>query len=331
MEESRKLTTSSLLSSVGNSRNRFDMLLGNPVTIAFILLFMIGSAVNSCVSFFPTAFSQEMDISDDVTEMATNSSQINGSFFMLTGRINSMLMPTMADTNNDVMNSSMIMPQMMNNNSTAPAANDSAASQAMRYSMARDVAWLLSGDWVLASNSNDRSNSTTFDVEFIKVTTNGTMLHTHRITDFVPLTNASDISAAFNSNSNTTTIIGKADVYFNDELAWSQADTTLSIMNGTVLMIDIDSGDIDEHFHDQPIYGTVNMLSKDDGFTITLPTPLSVQEKIEQELAELGVNATQAQSAIESRATQVGRTFAEEAMDVFNNITNSIRNIMAIE
>ncbi len=331
MEESRKLTTSSLLSSVGNSRNRFDMLLGNPVTIAFILLFMIGSAVNSCVSFFPTAFSQEMDISDDVTEMATNSSQINGSFFMLTGRINSMLMPTMADTNNDVMNSSMIMPQMMNNNSTAPAANDSAASQAMRYSMARDVAWLLSGDWVLASNSNDRSNSTTFDVEFIKVTTNGTMLHTHRITDFVPLTNASDISAAFNSNSNTTTIIGKADVYFNDELAWSQADTTLSIMNGTVLPIDIDSGDIDEHFHDQPIYGTVNMLSKDDGFTITLPTPLSVQEKIEQELAELGVNATQAQSAIESRATQVGRTFAEEAMNVFNNITNSIRNIMAIE
>jgi hypothetical protein len=271
-------------------------------------------------------------MSNNGTEMATNSSQINGSFFLLTGRINSMLMPTMADTNNDVMNNSMIMPQMMNNNSRAPAANDSAASQAMRYSMARDVAWLLSGDWVLASNSNDSSsNSTTFDVEFIKVTTNGTMLHTHRITNFVPLTSVSDIAAAFNSNTNSTTIMGKADVYFNDELAWPQADTTLSIMNGTVLMMDIDSGDIDEHFHDQPIYGTVNMLSKDDGFTITLPTPLSVQEKIEQELAELGVNATQAQSAIESRATQVGRTFAEEAMDVFNNITNSIRNIMAIE
>jgi hypothetical protein len=201
----------------------------------------------------------------------------------------------------------------------------------MRYSMARDIAWLLSGDWVLASNPNYSSNTTTFDVEFIKVTTNGTMLHTHRITNFVPLTNASDIAAAFNSNTNATTITGKADVYFNDELAWSQADTTLSIMNGTVLMIDIDSEDIDDHFHDQPIYGTVNMLSKDDGFTITLPTPRSIQEKIEQELAELGVNTTQAQSAIESRATQVGRTFAEEAMDVFNNITNSIRDIMVIE
>ena len=310
------------------------MLLGSPLTTAFILLFMTGSAVNSCVSFFtfPTAFSQEIDMSSDGTGIFTDPSQINGSSIVLSGRINSMLMPTMADTNNDVMNNSMIMPQMMNNNSTAPAGNDSAASQAMRYSMARDVAWLLSGDWVLASNSNDSSsNSPTFDVEFIKVTTNGTMLHTHRITNFVPLTSVSDIAAAFNSNTNTTTIMGKADVYFNDELAWPQADTTLSIMNGTVLMIDIDSGDIDEHFHDQPIYGTVNMLSKDDGFTITLPTPLSVQEKIEQELAELGVNATQAQSAIESRATQVGRTFAEEAMDVFNNITNSIRNIMAIE
>jgi hypothetical protein len=272
--------------------------------------------------------------SDDVAsqESDTNQSQINGSSFLITGRINSMLMPTMADTSNDVMNNTTIMPQMMSNGSTAPAANDSTASQAMRYSMARDIAWLLSGDWVLASNSNDSSsNSTTFDVEFIKVSTNGTMLHTHRITNFVPLTNASDIAAAFNSNTNATTVLGKADVYFNDELAWPQADTTLSIMNGTVLIIDIDSEDIDDHFHDQPIYGTVNMLSKDDGFTITLPTPRSIQEKIEQELAELGVNATQAQSTIESRATQVGRTFAEEAMDVFNNITNSIRDIMVIE
>lgn len=240
-------------------------------------------------------------------------------------------MPTMTDTNNGVMSNSMIMPQIMNNGSTASSANNSAASQAMRYSMARDVAWLLSGDWVLASNSNDSGNSTTFEAEFIKVTTNGTMLHTHRITNFVPLTNASDIAQASNSNTNTATIIGKADLYFNDELAWPQADTTLSIMNGTVLMIYIDSVDIDDHFHDQPIYGTVNMLSKDDAFTVTLLTPRSIQDKIEQELGELGINATQAQSAIENRGTQVGRTFTEETMGIFSNVTNSIRDIMAIE
>lgn len=262
-----------------------------------------------------------------------NNEEDDDTTLILSGRINSMLMPTMADTSKDVMmNNSTVMPQMMNNSSTASAANDTAASKAMRYSMARDIAWLLSGDWVLASNLNESSNNTTtFDVEFIKVSTNGTMLHTHKITNFLPLTNASVIAAAFNSNTNATTIIGKADVYFNDELAWSQADTILSIMNGTVLMIDIDSEDIDDHFHDQPIYGTVNMLSKDDGFTITLPTPRTIQEKIEQELAELGVNTTQAQSAIESRATQVERTFEEEAMNVFNNITNSIRDIIVRE
>jgi hypothetical protein len=273
------------------------MLFGKPVTTAFILLFMVGSAVNSCVSF--TAFSQEIDMSNDAASSQVSDSnpfQINGSSFLITGRINSMLMPAMVDTNNEAMDNSMIMPQMMDNGSAvSTTANDSAASQAMRYSMARDVAWLLSGDWVLVSSSNDNSNSTILDVEFVKVTTNGTMLHTHRITNFVPVTSASDITAAFNSNINaaTATIMGKADVYFNDELAWSQADTTLSIMNGTVLMINIDSEDIDDHFHDQPIYGTVNMLSRDDGFTITLPTPRSIQEKIEQELAELGVNATQ--------------------------------------
>jgi hypothetical protein len=254
----------------------------------------------------------------------SNPSQINGSSFLITGRINSMLMPAMVDTNNDAMDNSMIMPQMMDNGSAvSTTANDSAASQAMRYSMARDVAWLLSGDWVLVSSSNDSSNSTILDIEFVKVTTNGTMLHTHRITNFVPVTSASDITAAFNSNINaaTATIMGKADVYFNNELAWSQADITLSIMNGTVLIINIDSEDIDDHFHDQPIYGTVNMLSRDDGFTITLPTPRTIQEKIEQELAELGVNATQAHSAIESRATQIGTIFADEPTDVFNNIS----------
>ena len=90
-------------------------------------------------------------------------------------------------------------------------------------------------------------------------------------------------------------------------------------------MFNFDSQDIDNHFHNQPIYGTVSMLSRDNGFTITLPAPKSIQEKIEQELAELGANATQAQSAIGTQATQAGRTFAEEATDVFNNVTDSVR------
>jgi hypothetical protein len=222
----------------------------------------------------------------------------DGSTMALFGRINSMLMPTTADTNNAVMNNSAIMPQLINNNSIG-ATNDTAGSRAMQFSMARDITWLLSGDWVLTANSDHNSNNaTTFDAEFMKITTNGRMLHTHRITNFVPLTNVSNIAAtAFDSNTNATTIMGKADVYFNDELIWPQADTMLSVMNGTVLAIDIDSQDVDDHFHNQPIFGTVSMLSKDDGLTITLLTPRSIQEKFAQELAELvDANATEAQS-----------------------------------
>lgn len=288
--------------------------------VLLILLLPFSSGLNI------QSLGQEENNNDDTT-------------LILSGRINSMLMPTMIGMEEEegVMNNSTGMSQMMSNDNTSPTEGDSVASQAMRYSMARDVAWILNGDWILASHPiNNSSNSTTiFDAEFIKVTTNGTMLHTHRITNFVPITNSSNITQAFNSNTNVMTITGKADVYFNDELAWPQADTTLSVMNGTILMIDIDSEGIDHHFHDQAIYGTVNMLTKDDGFTISLPTPRSIQEKIEQELAELGVNTTQVQSAIETRATEAGggggRTFAEEAIEIFDNITNSIRDIIAIE
>src|SRR6266508_25030 len=190
-----------------------------PSTIAASIVLILFLALLASISGLNTpSFSQEENNDDDDDAI------------VLSGRINSMLMPIMADTNNAAMNNSAIMSQIINNSSTATA-NDTAASQAMRFSMARDVAWLLSGDWVLTADSND-SNTTTFDAEFIKVTTNGTMLHTHRITNFVPQTNISDIAPAFDFNTNATTIMGKADVYFNDELVWPHADTTLSIMNG---------------------------------------------------------------------------------------------------
>jgi hypothetical protein len=289
----------------------YSAIAANVILILFLALLASISALNI------PSFSQEQNNNDD------------NHAIVLSGRVNSMLMPTMADTNNTAMNNSATTMSQVTNNSTTATVNDtSAASQAMMFSMARDIAWLLSGDWVLTAGSSDSNTTTiTFDAEFIKVTTNGTMLHTHRITNFVPLTNFSDISTVFYSKTNTTTIMGKADVYFNDELVWPHADTTLSIINGTVLIVDIDSEDVDDHFHNQPIYGTVSMLSKEDGFTITLPAPRGIQDRIEQELAELGANATQAQSAIETKATQAGRTLAEESMDIFNNVTDSIRQL----
>src|SRR5215210_9191537 len=135
------------------------------VSILSILSILLMVLLASISGLNIPSFSQEENNGDDTS-------------LILSGRINSMLMPTMADKNNDVMDNSMFMPQIMNNGSTAATDNNSAASRAMQFSMARDVAWLLSGGWVLVSNSNDSGNSTTFDAEFIKVTTNGTMLHT---------------------------------------------------------------------------------------------------------------------------------------------------------
>ncbi|HET6779830.1 MAG TPA: hypothetical protein VFH09_01560, partial [Nitrososphaera sp.] len=148
--------------------------------VASILLILLIALVASSSGLDAPAFSQE-------------ESNIDGGALVLSGRISSILMPTMADTNNDpAMSNSAIMQQTINNNTSATAA------QAMQFSVARDIAWLLSGDWVLAANANDSSSSsTTIDAEFIKVTTNGTMLHTHRITNFVPLTNVSSIVAGF--------------------------------------------------------------------------------------------------------------------------------------
>jgi hypothetical protein len=283
------------------------------IVFSILLIALIASI---SILNIPPAFSQEQGVDEE-----------NDGTLVLSGRINSMLTPIMTDTNNAAINNSSVMSQIIDNGSMTAANATSAASQAMQFSMARDVAWLLSGDWVLSTGYNDSNATTTFDAEFIKVTTNGTMLHTHRITNFVPLTNTgNNIARAFDSNTTNDAIIrGKADVYFNDQLVWPQADTMLSIMNGTVLMINIDSQDVDNHFHNQPIYGTVGMFSRDNGFTMTLPAPKSIEEKIEQELAELGVNATQAQSTIGAQATQTGRTFAEEATDLFNNVTDSVR------
>jgi hypothetical protein len=281
----------------------------NIILILFLILLASISALNI------PSFSQE----ENNNNTDDNNNNNNNHAIVLSGRVNSMLMPTIANTNNASMNNpATTMSQIIKNSSSTSTVNDtSAASQAMMFSMARDVAWLLSGDWVLAVDSND-NNTIKFDAEFIKVTTNGTMLHTHRITNFVPLTNISNIASVSDFNTHATTIMGKTDVYFNDQLVWPNADTTLTIMNGTVLMINIDSEDVDDHFHNQPIYGTVSILSQDDGSTITLPAPWTIQEKIEQELGELGANATQAQSAIGTRATEAERTFREEAANILN-------------
>jgi hypothetical protein len=179
----------------------------------------------------------------------------------LTGRINSMLTPVSSSTG--IMKGEMMMTSSTGNNGKTlnmTVSDNQTRMEAMKFSMAQDVTWLLSGNWnLLLNNSNDVTSVTTannsnskgiFDAEFTKITTNGTMKHSHRISNFVG-------SSSSSPDLQMKKISGKADVYFNNELAWPNSTMSVTILNDEVLRIDIDSADIDNHFHGQPIYGLV--------------------------------------------------------------------------
>ena len=179
-----------------------------------------------------------------------------------TGRINSMLMPVSSSLSMMEGETMMMTPSMGNDSTTLnmTVSDDQTRMEAMKFSMAQDVTWLLSANWnLLLNNSNGITSITTtnnsnskgmFDAEFTKITTNGTMKHSHRIANFV----ASSYSFP---DLQMKKISGRADVYFNNELAWPNSTMNVTMLNDEVLRIDIDSADIDNHFHGQPIYGLV--------------------------------------------------------------------------
>lgn len=208
---------------------------------------------------------------------------------------------------------------MMSNNNNMLNEQGGNLSKAQRFSMAQDVTWLLSGDWVIMANEN--GENVTFAAEFIKTTTDGSMLHTHSITNF----NSSQRLQSGALQQDNTTISGTADVYFNDNLAWRQVDTDLTLTNGTVLTIELNSDDIDDHFHGEPIHGFVNSFTK-DGTVISIPET-DVSEEVQREFAELRSNATDAEENIAQQTSQAAQTFAEETTDIMGNITQSIRNL----
>jgi hypothetical protein len=84
-----------------------------------------------------------------------------------------------------------------------------------------------------------------------KVTTDGTIKYDHKNKRFTSLSYTDDTPADINK------FWGTADVYFNDDSAWKQGKMNLSLLSDQVLKIDTDFSDIDNHFHNDPIYGMV--------------------------------------------------------------------------
>jgi hypothetical protein len=183
-------------------------------------------------------------------------SATNIDFNNYTGRISSMLTP-ISSSFESMSNMTMREDNSMTNRTTMQ--DQQSRMEAMRFSMAQDVTWLLSGDWNLLWSPSNTTAATTesnttepiFQAEFTKITTNGTMKHFHKISDF-------NASSNFLSDPYVKKLSGSADIYFNDELAWPNSNMNITILSDEVLRIDVASEDIDNHFHGQPIYGIVS-------------------------------------------------------------------------
>ena len=64
------------------------------------------------------------------------------------------------------------------------------------------------------------------------------------------------------TNGNTTTFKAAADIYSGDEIKWRNVDITVSIINGTVITIEVDPETTDNHFGQDPIYGLLKTGSE---------------------------------------------------------------------
>jgi hypothetical protein len=120
-------------------------------------------------------------------------------------------------------------------------------------------AWMVSGHWkanLLSNQSNvtsqgniSSSSGPTFNASVEMIMLNGTVAHTHTITNFV-LANTSmpnNMTRIFNGTSTASMREGPV----------TDIPTGISIMGDKVISIWLDPSKINNHFGNTPIYGTV--------------------------------------------------------------------------
>jgi hypothetical protein len=111
------------------------------------------------------------------------------------------------------------------------------------------------------SNLTTSKEANTTDMGNLTSSTNTNETSTSSMTDNATSTqNESTITAE--TNGNTTTFKAVADIYSGDEIKWTNVDITVSIINGTVITIEIDPEATDNHFGQEPIYGLVKTGSE---------------------------------------------------------------------
>lgn len=107
------------------------------------------------------------------------------------------------------------------------------------------------GNW---SIDVDQGRVKQFDVKIDVINADGTLYHTHTLNNF---TSNEESQVSLSADNTTTAIKGKVDVGINGETAWKQVDTTIILSKNKAITIVLDDKQTDNHFRQQPIYGTV--------------------------------------------------------------------------
>jgi hypothetical protein len=122
-------------------------------------------------------------------------------------------------------------------------------------------AWIVAGHWMmeLASQNDTASSVTTggisniagFNAMLHMVMLNGSAMHSHEISNFTQVGDAT-----FNGDTNSTTITGTATITMREGPV-QDVQTTIEIAQDKVIAISPDPAALENHFGDTPIYGIV--------------------------------------------------------------------------
>jgi len=122
-------------------------------------------------------------------------------------------------------------------------------------------AWIVAGFWMIEmASQNDTatsnttssiSNITDFPAMLHMVRLNGSAMHTHEISNFTQVGDAT-----FDSSTNTTTISGTATITMREGQV-PDVQMTIQIAQDKVIAISPDPTPLQNHFGDTPIYGIV--------------------------------------------------------------------------
>jgi len=113
--------------------------------------------------------------------------------------------------------------------------------------------FILSGNWKLVT---DKGKITNFISEFYTGPVNGVSNHTHQLTNL----RIQEDKPVQLSADGSLQISGLSDVKTNGKIAWNDVPTSISILKGRTISINLADNGTQRHFMGQPIYGIVKDL-----------------------------------------------------------------------